>query len=198
MAVQAKSVKEEAKRLKKEVFPAYRIEILHSKMKPAEKERIMAEFKAHKIDILVSTSVVEVGVSVENASLIIIEGAERFGLAQLHQLRGRVLRGTHQPYCYLFPASAGAKSNERLKALTEAKNGFELAELDLKNRGAGALAGMKQWGISDLGMEAIKNLKMVEAARLEARNIVEEDPHFGNYPLIAARLAAESRRIHFE
>lgn len=198
LAVQAKSVKEEAKRLKRDVFPEYRIEILHSKMKPDEKERIMSAFKAHAIDILVSTSVVEVGVNVENASLIIIEGAERFGLSQLHQLRGRVLRGTHQPYCYLFPASGSAKSNERLKALSEAKNGFELAELDLKNRGAGSLAGVKQWGISDLGMEAIKNLKMVEAARLEARHIVEEDAKFKHYPLIAARLAAESRRIHFE
>ena len=210
LAVQAKSVKEEAKRLKKEVFPDYRIEILHSKMKPAEKDRVMQEFsakggpasseggKAPRIDILVSTSVVEVGVSVENASLIIIEGAERFGLAQLHQLRGRVLRGTHQPYCYLFPASGSAKSNERLKALSEAKNGFELAELDLKNRGAGSLAGIKQWGISDLGMEAIKNLKMVEAARLEARNLVEMDPNFKKHPLIASRLAAEERRIHFE
>ncbi|MBX4206192.1 ATP-dependent DNA helicase RecG [Candidatus Parcubacteria bacterium] len=198
LAVQAKSVKEEAKRLKKDIFPDYRIEILHSKMKPDEKERIMQEFKEKRIDILVSTSVVEVGVSVENASLIVIEGAERFGLAQLHQLRGRVLRGTHQPYCYLFPQSASQKSSERLKALVEAKNGFELAELDLKNRGAGALTGIKQWGISDLGMEAIKNLKMVEAARAEARALVESDPTFTKHPLIKARLEAEVRRIHFE
>ena len=207
LAVQAKSVKEEAKRLKRDIFPDYRIEILHSKMparpngrsggKPT-KESIMADFKAHKIDILVSTSVVEVGVNVENASLIVIEGAERFGLSQLHQLRGRVLRGTHQPYCYLFPASHGAKSAERLKALTEAKNGFELAELDLKQRGAGGLSGVKQWGISDLGMEAIKNLKMVEAARFEARRIVETDPTFVKHPLIKARLAAQERTIHFE
>lgn len=198
LAVQAKSVKEEAKRLKKDVFPEYRIEILHSKMKPAEKDRVMADFKAHKIDMLVSTSVVEVGVSVENASLIVIEGAERFGLAQLHQLRGRVLRGTHQPYCYLFPASGSAKSNERLKALTEAKNGFELAELDLKNRGAGALTGVRQWGISDLGMEAIKNLKMVEAARTEARGLVERDPRLSQHRLISERLASQERKIHFE
>jgi ATP-dependent DNA helicase RecG len=195
---ETKSVKVEAQRLKRDVFPNYRIEILHSKMKPAEKDKIMQAFTEHKIDILVSTSVVEVGVSVANASLIAIEGAERFGLSQLHQLRGRVLRGTHQPYCYLFPATGSAKSNERLKALVEAKNGFELAELDLKNRGAGSLSGVKQWGISDLGMEAIKNLKMVEAARAEARALVEEDPAFEAYPLIRARLAAEERRIHFE
>jgi ATP-dependent DNA helicase RecG len=198
LAVQAKSVKEEAKRLKKEEFPEYRVEILHSKMKPAEKERIMAEFKAGRIDILVSTSVVEVGVSVENASLIVIEGAERFGLAQLHQLRGRVLRGTHQPYCYLFPGTGSGKSNERLKALVEAKNGFELAELDLKQRGAGSLSGLKQWGISDLGMEAIKNLMLVEAAGLAARRLVEADPAFRAHPLIKERLDSQSRQIHFE
>lgn len=197
-AVQAKSVKAEAARLKKDVFPHYRVEILHSKMKPAEKDAIMAKFNAHEIDILVSTSVVEVGVSVANATVIIIEGAERFGLAQLHQLRGRVLRGTHQPYCYLFPGSESQKSAERLKALTEAKNGFELAELDLKNRGAGALTGVKQWGISDLGMEAIKNLKMVEAARAEARRLVEEDASFETYLLIKERLEAQERKIHFE
>ncbi len=198
MAVQAKSVKEEAARLQRDVFPASRVGILHSKMKPDEKDRVMAEFKAHKLDILVATSVVEVGVSVENASLIIIEGAERFGLAQLHQLRGRVLRGTHQPYCFVCPQSSSQKSAERLKALTEAKNGFELAELDLKNRGAGALSGVKQWGISDLAMEAIKNLKMVEAARLEARTLVETDPTFSHHPLIKERLAAQERKIHFE
>ena len=157
MAVQAKSVKEEAKRLKSDIFPEYRIEILHSKMTPDAKENVMQDFKAHKIDILVSTSVVEVGVNVENASLIIIEGAERFGLAQLHQLRGRVLRGTHQPYCFVFAETKSPKTTERLKALTTAKNGFELAEFDLTQRGAGALSGSKQWGISDLGMEAIKN-----------------------------------------
>ena len=169
LAIQAKSVKEEAKRLKREVFPEFEIAILHSKMKPAEKEKTMQDFKDHKIDILVSTSVVEVGVNVENASLIVIEGAERFGLAQLHQLRGRVLRGTHQPYCFIF----SDKNNPRLNALMEAKNGFELAEFDLQNRGAGILSGEKQWGISDLGMEALRNLKMVEAARLEAKKLVD-------------------------
>ncbi|MFZ2763858.1 MAG: ATP-dependent DNA helicase RecG, partial [Minisyncoccia bacterium] len=159
MAVLAKSVKEEAKRLKKEIFPEYNIEILHSKMRPAEKEKVMIDFKDKKTDILVATSVVEVGVNVENASLIIIEGAERFGLAQLHQLRGRVLRGTHQPYCFVFADTKSAKTVDRLHALKTAKNGFELAEFDLVQRGAGELAGFKQWGISDIGMEAIKNIK---------------------------------------
>jgi ATP-dependent DNA helicase RecG len=197
-AILAKSVKAEAKRLKEKVFPEYRIEILHSKMKPAEKDAVMHRFKEYKTDILVATSVVEVGVNVENASLIIIEGAERFGLSQLHQLRGRVLRGTHQPYCFVFADSKTDKTLERLKALTTAKNGFELAEFDLQSRGAGALAGVKQWGISDLAMEAIKNLKMVEAARSEARNMIETDPTLKKHPLLAEHLADKENKIHFE
>ncbi|MDB5266652.1 MAG: recG [Parcubacteria group bacterium] len=197
-AVLAKSVKEEAKRLKTDVFPEYEVGIMHSKMSPAEKEKAMLDFKDHKTDILVATSVVEVGVNVENASLIIIEGAERFGLAQLHQLRGRVLRGTHQPYCFVFAETKSAKTVERLKALKTAKNGFELAEFDLKQRGVGELYGRKQWGISDLAMDAIQNLKMVEAAREEATRIVEEDPTLSRHPLLKARIESEKDKIHFE
>ena len=198
LAVQAKSVKEEAKRLKKEIFPEYEIQILHSKMTAAEKEKTMLDFKDGKTNILVATSVVEVGVNVENASLIIIEGAERFGLAQLHQLRGRVLRGTHQPYCFVFSESNTPKTLERLKALQTAKNGFELAEYDLAQRGAGELAGTKQWGLSDLGMEAVKNIKMVEAARKEAAQIIDKDPNLFRYPLLKERLALSAQKIHFE
>ena len=198
LAVQAKSVKEEAKRLGKEVFPEYKIEILHSKMRPAEKEKVMLDFKDKKIDILVATSVVEVGVNVENASLIIIEGAERFGLAQLHQLRGRVLRGTHQPYCFIFADTKSAKTIERLQAIKTARNGFELAEFDLQQRGAGELGGLKQWGISDLGMEAIKNIRMVEAARAEATKLIENDSSLSKFPLLKARLDSSNSKIHFE
>jgi len=198
LAIQTKSVKEEAKRLKKEVFPEYEIGILHSKMKPAEKERVMLDFKDKKIDILVATSVVEVGVNVENASLIVIEGAERFGLAQLHQLRGRVIRSTHQAYAYIFTESKSEKSRDRIKALVTAQNGFELAEFDLAQRGAGELSGAKQWGISDLGMEAIKNIKMVEAARAEATKIIENDPALSKFPLLKERLEFTTTKIHFE
>ncbi|MEK7213769.1 MAG: ATP-dependent DNA helicase RecG, partial [Patescibacteria group bacterium] len=150
MAINVKSVKEEAKKLKSKVFQEYEIGILHSKMKPTEKDKVMMDFKANKIQILVATSVVEVGVNVENATVIIIEGAERFGLAQLHQLRGRVIRSNHQAYCYVFADSKSGKTIDRLKALKTAKNGFELAEYDLKFRGAGELSGAKQWGISDI------------------------------------------------
>ncbi|MDO8470985.1 MAG: ATP-dependent DNA helicase RecG [bacterium] len=198
LAILAKSVKEEARRLKKETFPEYEIGILHSKMRPAEKEKVMLDFKDKKIDILVATSVVEVGVNVENASLIIIEGAERFGLAQLHQLRGRVIRSNHQAYCYIFTESQSDKTKERLKALVTAKNGFELAEFDLAQRGAGELAGARQWGISDLGMEAIKNIKMVEAARAEAIKLIENDPALLKFPLLKERLESSAAKIHFE
>ncbi|MEN9920466.1 MAG: ATP-dependent helicase RecG, ATP-dependent helicase RecG [Candidatus Parcubacteria bacterium] len=168
-------------------------------MTPKEKDQIMADFYAHKIDVLVATSVVEVGVNVPNATNIIIEGAERFGLSQLHQLRGRVLRGTHQPYCFAVTESKSEKTRDRLKALATAKNGFELAEHDLTFRGSGELYGAKQSGLSDLGMEAIKNIKLVEAARNEARHLVETHLDLARaFPLIAKRIAKIGEDLHME
>lgn len=174
MALEAKSVTAEAARLARDVFPEYKVAILHGKASPAEKERVMDEFLAHKADILVATSVVEVGVNVPNATVILIEGAEHFGLAQLHQLRGRVQRSSHQPYCYLATETTSQKSLERLRALEGTTSGFTLAEADLALRGAGELVGGKQWGVSDIAMDALKNLKLVEAARKEAQAIVEK------------------------
>ncbi|MFZ1987793.1 MAG: ATP-dependent DNA helicase RecG [Minisyncoccia bacterium] len=193
LALQARSVKAEAERLKKEVFQDATIGILHSKMKPAEKEETMNQFAKGEIDILVATSVVEVGVNVPNATVILIEGAERFGLAQLHQLRGRVIRSTHQAYCFALPESYGTATRDRLKALVNAKDGFELAEYDLALRGAGELYGARQWGVSDIAMEALKNIKMVEAARTEAQNMIAKDPNLTKYPLLRIlSLRAES------
>ena len=219
-AIEAKSVTEEAARLKATVFPDYEIGILHGKMKPNDKDTVMLDFKAGKIDILCATSVVEVGVNVPNATVIVIEGSERFGLAQLHQLRGRVIRSEHQAYCYVFTGNDGnriqknrmneksrkinpkkptAKTAARLKALITAKNGFELAEYDLAQRGAGGLSGGKQWGVSDIAMEALKNIKMVEAARTEAQNIIDNDASFSHHPTIAAEIAHRTKKIvHFE
>src|ERR1035437_88475 len=176
----------------------YNIEIMHSKMTKDKKEKVMRDFAEHKIDILVSTSVIEVGVNIPNATVIVIEGAERFGLAQLHQLRGRVIRSTHQSYCYLFADAKTDKTMDRLKALTKAANGFELAELDLSLRGAGLLGGDKQWGITDLGMEALKNIKMVEAARTEAISIIQKDIELKLFPLLASTLASNNLKLHFE
>ncbi len=198
MALNVKSATEEAKRLKKEIFQEYSIGILHSKMSKEKKEEVMKEFSEGRINILCATSVVEVGVNVPNATVIIIEGAERFGLAQLHQLRGRVIRSTHQAYCYIFAEAKSDKTMQRLKALKTAKNGFELAELDLTLRGAGELGGIKQWGITDLGMEAIKNIKMVEAARTEAVRLIAEDPELTNYPLLKQKVHQKAGEFHFE
>jgi ATP-dependent DNA helicase RecG len=146
---------------------------------------------------LVATSVVEVGVNVPNATVILIENAERFGLAQLHQLRGRILRSSHQPYCFIFAESKSQKTIARLKSFTTAKNGFELAEADLQQRGTGDLLGIKQWGISDLAMEALKNIKMVEAARLEARTIIETDFTLSKHPLLQKHISQKSS-VHME
>lgn len=198
-ALRLKSVKAEAERLKKDVFPEFKIAVLHGKMKPTEKDKVMLDFLEHKIDILVATSVVEVGVNVPNATNIIIEGAERFGLSQLHQLRGRVIRGTNQPYCFAVTDSKSDKTRDRLKALTSAKNGFELAEHDLQFRGSGELYGQKQSGLSDLGMEAIKNLKLVEAARTEAQNLVQKNPALDkSHPLIAEKIKHLDKNLHME
>ena len=198
LALQAKSVKTEAARLKRDIFKNATIDILHSKMKPSEKEETMKRFEKGEIDILVATSVVEVGVNVPNATVILVEGAERFGLAQLHQLRGRVLRSTHQSYCFALPESFGQATRDRMKAFTTAKNGFELAEYDLALRGAGELAGGKQWGVSDIAMEALKNIKLVEAARTEATQLIAKDPELKNHPVLALRALAADREMHLE
>ncbi|MES2225059.1 MAG: ATP-dependent DNA helicase RecG [Patescibacteria group bacterium] len=196
-AIQMKNVMTEAKRLKEKVFPEYRIGILHSKMTKEKKEESMYDFVNHEVDILVATSVVEVGVNVPNATAIIIEGAERFGLSQLHQLRGRVQRSSHQPYCYLFADAKSERTQERMKLFINAKNGFELAEYDLQLRGTGELTGLQQWGVSDIGMEALRNLKLVEAARQAAISIILEDPTLASYPLLAAH-TKPFETMHFE
>ncbi|MEK7117027.1 MAG: ATP-dependent DNA helicase RecG [Patescibacteria group bacterium] len=196
-AINAKSVKSETERLQNKIFKEFKVGAITGKLKPAEKEKIMRDFKDKKIDILVATSVVEVGVNVPNATVMIIENAERFGLAQLHQLRGRILRSSYKPYCFVFAESKSAKTISRLKSFVKAKNGFELAEADLQQRGAGDLAGAKQWGVSDLAMEALKNIKMVEAARLEARLLIEKDPDLKNYPLLAKYLVSKNA-VHME
>ena len=198
LALNVKSAVAEAKRLKKEVFSEYEIGVLHSKMSKEKKEKMMQDFTEGRVHILCATSVVEVGVNVPNATVIIIEGAERFCFAQLHQLRGRVIRSTHQAYCYVFADAKTEKTIERLKALKTAKNGFELAELDLTLRGAGELSGTKQWGITDLGMEAIKNIKMVEAARAEAIRLIAEDPELSSYPLLKQKVHEKAGEFHFE
>ena len=197
MALETKDVKSETDKLGNEIFPEFVVAGLHGKMKPGEKDEIMSEFVSGEINILVATSVIEVGVNVPNATIILIEGAERFGLAQLHQLRGRVLRSSHQSHCYLSTTKDNKDVPARLKAIEKARNGFELAEQDLKLRGPGSLAGNQQWGISDVGMEALQNLKLVEAARNEARDLLVADPELHSYPLLREALESQSTP-HFE
>ena len=163
-------------------------------MPPKEKEKVMNDFRNKKTDILVSTSVVEVGIDVPNATVMLIEGAERFGLAQLHQFRGRVGRGEYQSYCLLF----SDKPKERLLALVKSEDGFSLAEKDLRLRGPGDFAGTKQWGIPDLLMDALKDMGLVEKTRETAKEFLQKNPHLKNYLEIQKRLSEFRERIHLE
>ena len=193
-----KAVKEEYEKLSKIVFPDLKVGMLHGKMKTKEKQEIMQNFKDGKIDILVSTSVVEVGVDVPNATIMMIEGAEKFGLAQLHQFRGRVGRSEHQSYCFLFTESSGKINNRRLKALISSESGFELAEKDLQIRGPGDFSGQRQWGLPDLAMASLADVSLVEKATKEAREILAEDPELMKYPLLGEKLKEFRQRIHLE
>ena len=195
---ETKSVKQEYEKLSKEIFPDLRITMLHGKMKAAEKTRIMLDFKKGEIDILVSTSVVEVGVDVPRATVMMIEGAERFGLAQLHQFRGRVGRSDMQSYCFLFTTSPSQQNRKRLKALVECNNGFELAQKDLEIRGPGQLYGSQQWGVPDVAMEGMLNIFLVEKTRAAAKEILEKDPELKNHPLLDERVKRFKSQIHFE
>ncbi|MDD5589858.1 MAG: ATP-dependent DNA helicase RecG [Candidatus Portnoybacteria bacterium] len=192
-----KTVKEEFEKLDKIIFPDLKIAMLHGKMKPKEKEKIMADFKAGKTDILVSTSVIEVGIDIPNASVMMIEGAERFGLAQLHQFRGRVGRGSHQSYCFLFTTGDKA-AGSRLRALTSSKNGFELAEKDLEIRGPGEFFGTRQWGLPDLSMASLTDIVLVKAVREEAEKLVKSDPELKNYPLLTQKIFQKQTLLHLE
>jgi ATP-dependent DNA helicase RecG len=158
----------------------------------------MKRFERNEIQILVATSVVEVGVNVPNATAIMIEGAERFGLAQLHQLRGRVMRSSHPPICFLLPETTGEISLKRLKSLEKSQDGFELAESDLAARGAGDLRGGHQWGVTDIGMEALQNVKLIQAAREEAIRIVAADPTLSQHKELRMRAETSHTELHSE
>jgi ATP-dependent DNA helicase RecG len=164
--------------LSKEIFPDLKLGLLHGRMRPAEKDDVMMKFRDGEYDILVSTTVVEVGVDVPNSTVMLIEGADRFGLAQLHQLRGRVGRGADQAYCLLIPTHDDATENERLQAMAHTNSGFELADLDLKIRGPGEFLGTRQAGFaSSLKMASITDVTLIEKARAQAQALFERDPY---------------------
>ena len=194
----AKAVKEEYKKLSENVFPDLKVGMLHGRIESENKEKIMQRFKKGKVDILVSTSVIEVGIDVPNATVMMIEGAERFGLSQLHQFRGRVGRSKYQSFCFLFTDSSAKKTHQRLRALITSENSFELAEKDLKIRGPGDFFGQRQWGIPDLAMSALKDITLVEKTRTAAKEILEKDPNFKKYPLLKKRIEKFRKRIHLE
>lgn len=196
--VEVKAATAEYERLSKEIFPGFRLGLLHGKLKPKEKEKVMQDFKDKKTDILVSTSVVEVGVDIPNATVMIIENAERFGLSQLHQFRGRVGRAEYQSYCFLFTQSDTKKSQERLHALEKTNDGFEISKIDLELRGPGQFFGILQSGLPDIAMENITNLRLIKLSRSEALNILSEDPGLKKHPLIADALGKFSSSIHLE
>ncbi len=195
---EVKAVKTEYERLSKDVFPKFKLAMLHGKMSSTEKTKIMKDFKNEKTNILVSTSVVEVGIDIPNATVMLIEGAERFGLSQLHQFRGRIGRTGEQAYCFLFYNSRSKNARARLKALSKIDNGLELAEKDLKIRGPGQFLGTQQWGIPDIAMNALDDFSLVEKTREAAKKILAIDPELKNYPLLKQRLKQFQQSIHLE
>ena len=170
----AKATTIEAEKFRNEIFPQYKIGLLHGKLKNEEKEKVMADFKNKKYDILVSTTVVEVGVDVPNATVMLIENAERFGLSQLHQLRGRVGRSDLQSYCIISTSTKSQETKERLEIMTQTNDGFVIAEKDLQIRGPGEFLGIRQSGLPDLIIaDLIKDAKILEIARNEAIEFVK-------------------------
>ena len=196
-----KSAKAEHERLDKEIFPELKVGLLHGKLKDKEKEAIMAEFAANRIQILVATAVIEVGVDVPNASLMIIEGAERFGLAQLHQFRGRVGRDDAQSYCFLFPSSeeiSNPATLTRLNALTAHSDGRTLAKIDLKLRGHGELYGLSQSGFPEFQIATIFDYENIKKAQDEARALIAADPELRGFPLLKEKLGRWEDDAHLE
>jgi len=187
-----KSVITEYEYLQTHIFPNLKLELLHGRLKQEEKDRIMLEFKEKKSHILVSTSVIEVGIDVPNASIMMIEGSERFGLSQLHQFRGRVGRGEHQSYCFLFTSSLSEDGRTRMKAMEKYTSGFKLSEIDLSLRGPGEVYGVKQSGIPDLKMASLSDSITIEKARKSAMKIINEDPLLKKYELLNIKINGNS------
>lgn len=191
---EVKAVVTEHARLSENIFPELKLGILHGRMKPAEKEQVMLDFKNKKTDILVSTSVIEVGIDIPNATVMIIEEAYRFGLSQLHQFRGRVGRGSDQSYCFLF----SKQSTKRLSTLAKYSDGFKVAQEDLKLRGPGDFFGFRQSGLADATMANITNIKMIKFANQEAQELLKKDPDLKKEPTLLKEIERMNENIHLE
>lgn len=199
-AIQARAATEEYERLSKAVFPDLRLGLLHGRMRFSEKEEAMRRFQDGELHILVSTPVIEVGIDVPNASVMLIDGADRFGLAQLHQFRGRVGRGAHQSYCMLLSDAPGQEARERLKIMERVSDGFQLAEEDLRIRGPGDYLGTRQSGLLDFKVARITDQDILLLARKEARRLLTDDPELARDENagVAARLAAYTAGLSAE
>jgi len=176
-AIDTKAAITEYQRLSQGIFPELRLGLLHGRLSSAEKEEVMQRFRSGELDILVSTPVVEVGIDVPNATVMLIEGADRFGMAQLHQFRGRVGRGEHQSYCLLLAETASADAKQRLSLFERTRDGFVLAEEDLRLRGPGEFFGTRQSGLPDLKMAKLSDMELLELARKEAIRLFDADPY---------------------
>jgi ATP-dependent DNA helicase RecG len=188
--IEAKSAVEEHARLQKEVFPDLQLGLLHGRMKGDEKDEAMQRFRGGELHILVSTAVVEVGIDVPNATVMLVEGANRFGLSQLHQFRGRVGRGQHQSYCLLLADASTPDAEARLRVISETDDGFKLAEEDLKLRGPGEFFGTRQSGLPDIKLAKLSDTRLLEMARSEAKTLFDADPELEQpeHRLLARRL----------
>jgi ATP-dependent DNA helicase RecG len=188
---QVKAAEGEAERLATEVFPDLHVDLLHGRMRPKEKEAVMDRFRDGDSDLLISTTVIEVGVDVPNASVMLVENAERFGLAQLHQLRGRIGRGAHRSHCVLFDESESGNDDARARidAMVRTTDGFELADEDLRLRGEGTLFDTKQSGMPDLKLARLADdMPLVKRARAQAFALIEGDPKLDGHPALLAQL----------
>ncbi len=188
---QVKAAEAEAERLATEVFPDLRVDLLHGRMRPKDKEAVMDRFRTAETDILISTTVIEVGVDIPNATVMLVENAERFGLAQLHQLRGRIGRGAHRSHCILFDESdvENEEARARIDAMVRTTDGFELADEDMRLRGEGTLFDTKQSGMPDLKLARLADdLELVRRARVRAFALIEDDPHLDAHPSLLREL----------
>jgi ATP-dependent DNA helicase RecG len=189
--IQARSAGDEYERLRDEVFSGLNVALLHGQLPEKEKEAVMADFRRGAIDVLVATTVIEVGVDVPNATVMVIEDADRFGIAQLHQLRGRVGRGAASSWCYLLGEPSTPEAEKRLRALERTTDGFELAEEDLELRGEGTVLGTRQKGMTDLKLASLRRDKdLVSQTRAVAFALVDADPQLAGHPALAEEVRA--------
>jgi ATP-dependent DNA helicase RecG len=184
-----RSAEKEYEYLSKNIYQDLNIGLLHGRLKPKQKQKIIEEFNHKKHHILVSTPVIEVGIDIPNANIMLIESSERFGLAQLHQLRGRVGRGGQQSYCLLFTSTKESQDIKRIKSMETNDSGFKLAELDLSLRGPGEMYGLKQHGFESLKFATFSDQKLIKTTHQHAINLITDDPDLSKFPLLNQKLS---------